>query len=53
MLSKDIMEPPENAYSVSQYWQRSGQPVNRTNTVGNPADLASPCNEWNISVMRN
>ena len=26
--------PAWNAYSVSQYWQRSGQPVSRTNTVG-------------------
>jgi len=37
---------------VSQYWQRSGQPVRRTNTVGQPAVSASPCREWKISVIR-
>src|SRR6185436_5870338 len=43
--------PPWNAYAVSQNWQRSGQPVSRTNTVGKPTVSASPCSEWNISVI--
>ena len=44
--------PPLKAYSVSQYPQRSGQPVRRTNTVGWPTVLDSPWMEWKISVMR-
>src|SRR3546814_16756493 len=40
------------AKAVSQYWQRSGQPVRRTNTVGQPASRASPCSDRKISVMR-
>src|SRR5262245_5341532 len=42
--------PPVNAYAVSQYWQRSGQPVSRTNTVGQPLNTASPWIEKKISV---
>jgi len=37
---------------VSQYPQRSGQPVRRTNTVGSPTRLVSPCSEKKISVIR-
>src|SRR3546814_11310920 len=44
--------PPWKAEAVSQYWQRSGQPVRRTNTVGQPASRASPCSDRKISVMR-
>ena len=40
-----------NAYAVSQYWQRSGQPVSRTNTVGQPLNTASPWIEKKISVI--
>ncbi len=36
---------------MSQYWQRNGQPVRRTNTVGIPTVSASPCSEWKISVI--
>ena len=43
--------PPVNAYAVSQYWQRSGQPVRRTNTVGQPLNTASPWIEKKISVI--
>jgi hypothetical protein len=42
MSSKLIIVPPEKAYSLSQYWQRKGQPVKRTNIVGRPTVLASP-----------
>ena len=31
---------------------RKGQPVSRTNTVGRPARVASPCSEKKISVRR-
>src|SRR5690348_231710 len=44
--------PPWNEYSVSHHTQRSGQPVRRTNTVGQPIASASPWIEWKISVMR-
>jgi hypothetical protein len=43
MASMSCHSPAWNAYSVSQYWQRSGQPVRRTNTVRNPTASASPC----------
>ncbi len=43
--------PPEKAYALSQYWQRSGHPVSRTNTVGRPTVFASPCRERKISVI--
>src|SRR6185503_3232032 len=46
----DRHSPPVNAYAVSQYWQRSGQPVSRTNTVGQPLNTASPWIEKKISV---
>src|SRR5690349_24930186 len=44
--------PPKKAYVVSQYWQRSGQPVRRTNTVGQPTLRASPWTDRKISVRR-
>src|SRR6185312_6087877 len=44
--------PPWNEYVVSHHTQRSGQPVRRTNTVGQPIASASPWIEWKISVMR-
>src|SRR5690606_5403823 len=44
--------PPWKAYAVSQYWQRSGQPVRRTNTVGQPTLRDSPCSDRKISVSR-
>src|SRR5207302_4937676 len=50
IASSSHHSPPWNAYVVSQYWQRSGQPVSRTNTVGHPAVSASPCSEWKISL---
>ena len=34
----------------AQYWQRSGQPVSRTNTVGQPVKQASPWIEKKISL---
>jgi hypothetical protein len=46
------MVPPEKAYSLSQYWQRSGQPVRRTKIVGRPTVFASPCKDKKISVIR-
>ena len=36
---------------MSQYWQRNGQPVRRTNTVGQPTVAASPCSDRKISVI--
>src|SRR5579885_52858 len=45
--------PPSNAYAVSHQMQRNGQPVRRTNTVGQPTASASPWMEWKISLTRN
>ena len=45
IASSSHHSPPVNAYAVSQYWQRSGQPVSRMNVVGIPAVSASPCRE--------
>ena len=52
IASRSHHVPPTKAYAVSQYWQRSGQPVRRTNTVRQPIASASPLIEWKISVMR-
>src|SRR5262245_5790246 len=51
MSANERHSPPVNAYAVSQYWQRSGQPVSRTNTVGQPLKQASPWIEKKISVI--
>src|SRR4051812_17877679 len=52
MASMSCHWPPWNEYSVSHQTQRNGQPVRRTNTVGQPMASASPWTEWNISVIR-
>ena len=49
--SIDRHSPPLNAYAVSQYVQRNGQPVSRTKTVGQPLDSASPWIERKISEI--
>src|SRR4051812_10900499 len=52
MASMSCHWPPWKEYSVSHQTQRNGQPVRRTNTVGQPIASASPCTEWKISVIR-
>ena len=49
-LSFRVRDPLDRA--VSQYRQRSGQPVRRTKTVGQPMLRDSPCRDRKISVNR-
>ena len=44
--------PPWNAYWVSQYTQRSGQPVSRMKRVGQPTASASPWAAYVLSHAR-